>query len=77
MTDLPHPRHRAVTEIDLLIAEAEQLQGRYRLDLRTLADAGGETRRTAVLLRLAEERLDQLRRSRDVLIGDDSGETSP
>lgn len=71
MTDRPHPRHRAVAEIELLIAEAEQLQSRYRLHVQTLTAAGSGTRRAAVLLRLAEERLDQLRRSRDVLIGDE------
>ena len=69
MTDLPHPRHRAVTEIDLLIAEAEGVRERYRQDVERRGPAGAGVRRAAVLLRLAEDRLDQLQRSRTVLVG--------
>ena len=64
MTDLPHPRHRALAEIGLLIDEAKAVCDRYRLEVDRLTTAGAGVRRAAVLLRLAEDRLDQLRRSR-------------
>jgi hypothetical protein len=70
MADLPHPRHRALAEIELLIDEAAAVRARYRLELDRLGAAGAGVRRAAVLLRLADDRLDQLRRSRSVLIGD-------
>jgi hypothetical protein len=70
MTGLPHPRHRALAEIEVLIEQAAEVEARYRLDVDQLASAGRSTRRAAVLLRLAEERLDQLRRSREVLVGE-------
>jgi len=69
MTDLLHPRHRALAEIELLISEAETVRSRYQVDVDRLGAAGAGGRRAAVLLRLAEDRLEQLRRSRAVLIG--------
>jgi hypothetical protein len=62
-----HPRHHAVAETEAQIARAEAARARYVLDLEALPGA----RRARILLRLAEERLDQLRRSRRVLLADD------
>ena len=69
MPAVPQPRRRAVAEIDAHIARAEVTCARYLQDLE--AFPGG--RRTRVLLRQAEERLAQLRRSREVLLAGDEG----
>ena len=64
-----HPRHNAIAELDAQIARAEEMRSRYVQDLEALPGA----RRTRVLLRIAEERVDQLRRSREVLLAGDEG----
>jgi hypothetical protein len=65
-----HPRHRAVVRTDALIAQAEQLRAAQALVLQSLAAAGHSTRRAAMLLQLTEQRLEQLRASRQYLLGE-------
>jgi hypothetical protein len=69
MPALLHPRHNAIAELDAQIARAEVARDRYLQDLQALPGA----RRTRVLLRQAEERLAQLRRSREMLLLRQSG----
>jgi type II secretory pathway predicted ATPase ExeA len=64
-----HPRHNAIAELDAQIAQAEVVCDRYLQDLQALPGA----RRARVLLRQAEERLAQLRRSRETLLLRQSG----
>jgi hypothetical protein len=64
-----HPRHNAIAELDAQIARAEVVRARYLQDLQALPGA----RRTRVLLRQAEERLAQLRRSRETLLSRQAG----
>jgi hypothetical protein len=59
-----HPRHNAISELDAHIARADETRSRYLHDLEALPGAP----RARVLLRMAEERLDRLRRSREVLL---------
>jgi hypothetical protein len=67
-----HPRHNAIAELDAQIAQAEVVRSRYAKDLKAFP---GARRRTQVLLRIAiaEERVDRLRRSREVLLSGDEG----
>jgi hypothetical protein len=65
-----HPRHNAIAELDAQIARAEVTRSRYIQDLQALPGA----RRARVLLRQAEARLDQLRRSREALLAEETGE---
>jgi hypothetical protein len=64
-----HPCHNAIAELDAQIARAEVVRARYLQDLKALPGA----RRARVLLRQAEERLAQLRRSRGTLLLRQSG----
>ena len=64
-----HPRHNAIAELEAQIAQAEVVRARYLQDLQALPGA----RRARVLLRQAEERLAQLRRSRETLLLRQSG----
>jgi hypothetical protein len=59
-----HPRRNAIAELDAQIARAEVTRSRYVQDLQALPGA----RRTRALLRQAEVRLAQLRRSREALL---------
>jgi hypothetical protein len=68
-----HPRHNAIAELDAQIARAEVVRARYLQDFQALPGA----RRTRVLLRQAEERLAQLRRSRETLLSRQSGAEVP
>ena len=68
-----HPRRRAIAALDAQIARAEEIRSRYVQDLKALPGA----RRTRVLLRIAEERVDRLRRSREALLSRQSGEEEP
>ena len=68
-----HPRHNAIAELDAQIARAEVVRARYLQDLQAMPGA----RRTRVLLRQAEERLAQLRRSREALLSRQSGAEEP
>ena len=64
-----HPRHKAIAEIEGHIARAEATRARY---LREVEARSGE-RRAGVLLRMTEHHLEQLRRSREVLLSGDEG----
>jgi hypothetical protein len=68
-----HPRHNAIAELDAQIARAEEILSRYVQDLKALPGA----RRTRVLLRIAEERVDRLRRSREALLTGRAGAEEP
>ena len=62
-----HPRRNAIATLDEQIARAEEIRSRYVQDLAALPGA----RRTQVLLRISEERVDRLRRSREALLSRD------
>ena len=64
-----HPRRNAIAALDAQIARAEEIRSRYVQDLKALPGA----RRTWALLRIAEQRVDRLRRSREVLLSGDEG----
>ena len=69
------PSRRAsptVTDLDAMIAEAEDARDFYRGFLERAAAAGLGLRRGQTLLRRAEERIVQLCRERDGLVGGDS-----
>ena len=68
----PQPRRRTLADLDAQIACAEAIRSRYVRDLKAFP---GARRRTQVLLRIAiaEERLDRLRRSREVLLSGGEG----
>ena len=73
MPPLLHPRHNAIAELDAHIAQATVTRARYLQDLKAFPGA----RRTRVLLRQVEERLAQLRRSRETLLSRQSGVEEP
>jgi hypothetical protein len=64
-----HPRHRAIAEIEGQIARTEATCARYLREVEAMP----RFRRTRVLLRIAEHHLEQLRRSREVLLAGDEG----
>ena len=64
-----HPRHKAIAEIEGQIARAEAIRARYLREV----EARSSERRAGVLLRMAEHHLEQLRRSREVLLSGDEG----
>ena len=66
------PRQRALAELDARIGQAEQTLLRCRLEVQDQAAAARSTARPTAILRLADERLALLRRSREVLIGEDA-----
>jgi hypothetical protein len=68
-TAVPQHRHRALAELDTLIAQAERTCTRCELDLQD-GTTPRATRRASTMLYLAEQRLEQLRRSRQVLLAD-------
>ena len=72
-----HPRHRAVATMDAYIAEAEQLRDAQALVLQSLTAAGHNVRRATMLLKLTEERLEQLRTSRNHLVVDEERNSIP
>ena len=63
-----HNRHNAIAQIEAHVAEAEEVRARYARQGEACTAAGKDARRDRVLLRMAEERLDQLRRSREMLL---------
>ena len=68
------PRRRALAEVEAHIAQAQEVRARYAGDVAAGGRAAGkDARRAQVLLRLADERLDRLRRSRDVLLSGERG----
>ena len=60
-------RHHTVAAVDGLIVEAVRARDGYAARLECLRRVNGSDRRIEVLLRLTEQRLTQLHRSRDVL----------
>jgi hypothetical protein len=65
-----HPRrNNAIAPLDAQIARAEEIRSRYVQDLKALPGA----RRTQALLRISEQRVGRLRRSREVLLAGDEG----
>jgi hypothetical protein len=64
----PQQRPRALVELEVVIAKAEAERDRYRQSMNRACD-DDELRRTKALLRIADERLAQLHRSRETLIG--------
>ena len=57
-----------------MIIEAVRVRDGYAMRLECLRRVNGSDPRTVVLLRLAEYRLAQLHRSRDVLVHGDAGD---
>jgi septal ring factor EnvC (AmiA/AmiB activator) len=68
MVDSSHYRRQTVAAMDASIAQAEQVRAERLEELQRLIAAGRNTRRTTVFLKLAEQRLEQLRRSRTYLV---------
>ena len=69
------PRSRALAAVEALIAEEEARRDAYRLTATRLAAAREDPRRAVTMLRATELRLEQLRKSREVLLsGDDRRE---
>jgi hypothetical protein len=68
-TALPQQRHRALAELNAQIELAERTCVRCRLDVQDMTTPKF-ARRASTLLRLAEERLEQLRKSQQVLLAD-------
>lgn len=66
-----HPQHRRLAELEAVISQAERLRDRYRLDLAGTTGGGKGPRRAGAMLRMAEERLELLYRSRQALLGGD------
>jgi hypothetical protein len=66
MSEPLHPRHKVLAELAARIAQAKINRDRC---LQDLAVSPG-TRRAKVMLRQAEERLVQLRRSQEALLDD-------
>jgi hypothetical protein len=64
-----HPRYKAIAEIEGHIARAEATRARYLREVEALPSA----RRAGILLRMVEHHLEQLRRSREVLLSGDEG----
>jgi hypothetical protein len=65
----PHPRHKAIAEIEGHIVRAEVTCAKYLRE----AEARPDERRAGILLRMAEHHLEQLRRSRETLLAGDEG----
>jgi hypothetical protein len=74
MAHVSPPRRASptVTDLDAMIAEAEDARDFYRGFLERAEAAGLGLRRGQTLLRRAEERIVQLCRERDRLLGRDS-----
>ena len=71
---LPHQaRHRALAELDALLARAEQTRATYLALAERLAAAGGDARVPEARARVAGVRAERLRRSRAILVVGDEG----
>jgi hypothetical protein len=64
---LPQHRHRVLAELNARIEQAERTCVRYRLDVQGMTTPKS-SRRASTLLCLAEERLEQLRKSQQALL---------
>ena len=74
-TPVPVPRrHHALAAIEVAVAEAGRVRDGYARRIETLKAQGQCSRRLGVLLRLVEARLEQLYRSRHVLLHGDEGD---
>ena len=67
-------RHHAVAAVDGLIVEAVRARDGYAARPECIRRVNGSDRRIEVLLRLTEQHLTQLHRSRDVLEHGDAGD---
>jgi hypothetical protein len=63
----PQARPHALAELEVAIAKAKAERERHRLTVKHAS--GDDLRRAKGFLRIAEDHLAQLQRSRDVLIG--------
>jgi hypothetical protein len=68
LPDSPQPRRRALAELEVQLADAEEVRARYAGHLDAQRRARQDARRAAILLRMVEERLAQLHRSQRVLL---------
>ena len=71
----PQPRYRAQAGLELEIIAAEAVREKWRGTVAGLKAAGHQARREEGMLRFAEQRLERLRLSRDVLSSGDAGDT--
>jgi hypothetical protein len=67
----PHRRRRALVELEAAIDQAERVRARCLLDVQDLTSAAKGSGRAGAMLRVAEERLELLHRSRRALLADD------
>ena len=74
MPDLPsQPRQRSLARLEEEIVQAETTCTRWRAQAKALEAAGRDSRQVRGLLGVAEERLAQLDRSREVLLRGEDG----
>ncbi len=66
-------RRRALAELDALLARAERNHAAYLALAERVAVAGGDAGAARARERFARERVEQLRRSREILVGGDAG----
>ena len=66
-------RRRALAELDTSLAQAEQDHAAYLALAERLAAAGGDARAAGVRERYARMLVEQLRRSREILVDGDAG----
>jgi hypothetical protein len=69
----PQRRSRSLARLEDEIARAETACRRWRAQAENLEAAGRDSRQTRGLLGVAEERLEQLVRSREVLLRGEEG----
>jgi hypothetical protein len=69
----PQPRPRSLARLETEIVQAETACERWRTRAEGLDAAGRDSRQTRGLLHVAEERLAQLVRSREVLLRGEEG----
>lgn len=68
------PRHRAQAKLEQEITAAEAVRDKWRKTVSGLRAVGHQVRREEGMLWFAEQRLERLRRSKDVLAGGDAGD---
>ena len=69
----PQPRPRSLARLEEAVTQAEALCTRWRTRAESLEAGGRDSRQLRGLLGVAEERLAQLVRSREVLLRGDEG----
>jgi hypothetical protein len=65
-----HPRHRAIAELDMLIRQAEEKMERYLMEAESLDQTMRSAGRVPAMLRMEEKHLQELYKSRRVLLSD-------